>query len=79
MIENNILQIIIENINMPKSMEDVGLDTRLSDIGVDSITFIKLIVAIETEFGIEFADEDLVYSKFSDFQCLVSYVQNKIS
>lgn len=79
MIEKKIVQIVIENINMPKSMETIGLDMKLSDIGINSITFIKIIVAIENEFDIEFSDEDLNCDKFPDLECLISYVKNKIS
>jgi len=50
----------------------------LKNIGINSITFIKIIVTIETEFGIEFGDEDLDYNEFPNIQSLVNYVEAKI-
>jgi Acyl carrier protein len=78
MIEKIVSQIVIENIKVPMSLEDINLKLKLSDIGVDSITFIQIVVALETEFGIEFDDEDLSYEKFPCLESLISFVKNKI-
>ncbi|MCX8131452.1 MAG: acyl carrier protein [Clostridia bacterium] len=79
MIAKKVKQIIAENLEMKESIQIMNLDLKLIDIGVNSITFIKIIVAIETEFDFEFSDEDLDYNKFPNIDALVSYVKNKIS
>lgn len=78
MIEKKIIQIIAYNIDMQKPLQDILLDLKLVDIGVNSITFIKIVVAIEAEFNFEFGDEDLDYNKFLDIDSLVSYVLTKV-
>lgn len=79
MIGRKITQIIIDNIDMQKPLHDIDIDLKLADIGVNSITFIGIVVAIETEFDFEFGDEDLNHNKFPNLESLVSYVQNKVS
>ena len=78
MIYQKIREIINEDIDFSVPLQDFGTDLRLADIGVNSITFIKIVVAIETEFNIEFADEDLDFNKFPNIDFLVTYVKDKI-
>lgn len=79
MIEQKIRQIVKVNFGITEPLLDFEMDLKLVDIGVSSITFIKTIVAIETEFDFEFDDEDLDYNKFPNIGSLVTYVQNKVS
>lgn len=64
--------------------EDTGVsaecteDGGLNLIGLNSISFIKLVVLIENEFGIEFDDEDLDVKKFTGFNDVISYIQHRI-
>lgn len=46
---------------------------------IDSITFIKLVVALESEFGIEFDDEMLIISKFPVVDDMISYIESQIT
>ena len=78
MIEKKIKKIIADNIDIQTISQDIGLEFKLADIGVNSISFIKIIVSIETEFGFEFSDEDLVYNIFPTLESLVSYVRKVI-
>ena len=39
-------------------------DKSLTDIGLDSLNAIKLVIALEEEFGITFRDEDLLFSNY---------------
>ncbi len=80
MIEQKIKRIIAKNIELQKLLnQDAWLNLELPDIGIDSIIFIKIIVAIEVEFDFEFNDKDLDFNKFPNIKSLVSYVQNKVS
>lgn len=72
-------QIIIENIDMQVNTESIDSNSILLDLGIDSITFIKIVVAIEVKFGFEFRDEDLDANKFLKFQSIVSYVENRLN
>ena len=39
------------------------MDTDIASFGIDSLTFIRLIVMLEEEFGIDFPDEHLIASE----------------
>ena len=60
-------------------VNDITLDTNLNSIGVNSIGFIKTVVAIESEFGFEFEDEDLDVNKMETLKDIVMYVESKLS
>jgi acyl carrier protein len=79
MIEQKIKQIIAENVGLKQPLEEMGLDLELIELGVNSTKFIKIVVAIEVEFDIEFCDEDLNYGKFPNLESLVVYVQGKVN
>lgn len=72
-----IFQVIESNLN-PK-IGNVTLETDFSHAGVDSITFIKIVVALESEFNFEFDDEMLLITAFSAIGSVVNYVESKIN
>lgn len=78
-IENRIRRILKENIEIGADVNSITLDDRLSDFGMNSVSFIKLIVACEIEFGIEVEDENLDINKLSTMGGLVSYLEERIS
>ncbi|CAI8770810.1 Acyl carrier protein [Brevibacillus sp. IT-7CA2] len=45
---------------------------------IDSLTFIKSVVKVEKEFGIEFDDDMLHLESFQDMKTLASYIQQKM-
>jgi len=53
------------------------MDTGL--LNVDSITFIKIIVALEEAFDFEFDDEMLLITKFPTVESMMLYVKTKVS
>ena len=61
-----------------KNAKEVGIevekDTVVSET-IDSITFVKMVVALETEFNFEFDDEMLSFSNFETIGQLVDYVK----
>lgn len=79
---NEIIQEKLKNIlNNGRLMDaniEIGLDTKLNTV-LNSITFIKFIVAVEQEFDIEFEDEDLVVDNIDDFSDIVSKINEFIS
>jgi len=56
-------------------VEGSPLDIDLRDIGINSITFIKLIVALESEFDVEFDDAGLNIENFQTLRQFKEYVE----
>ena len=54
-----VVEILNANIKNAKATQD-KLDEDLSELGIDSITFIKIIVALEEEFECEVPDSKLL-------------------
>lgn len=48
----------------------------ITQINMNSITFIKMVVMLEQEFGFEFEDEALDYLKFHYVDTLVEYIND---
>lgn len=63
-----------------KDQEDleIGLDDNLILLGLNSITFIKIVVACENEFDIEFDDDMLDYEIFDSLRKLSECIKNKM-
>lgn len=57
---------------------DITLETELSNINIDSITFIKIVVALENEFDFEFDDDMLAIIKFPTIKSLITYIESMI-
>ncbi|WP_235206898.1 acyl carrier protein [Paenibacillus tyrfis] len=74
-IASTIQKILKEQFNLVIDMED-----RLMDIGINSMDYIKLIIALEVEFGFEFDDDVLVTEQLntgSDFATMISSMIEK--
>ena len=56
-------RIITEQSNLTKAADEISIDSSLQSIGMDSISFIKVVVEIENNFGIEFPEEKLIMSE----------------
>lgn len=76
-IELRVKRIIKNKLDLDLPIEQITLESTMSDLGITSMTFIKIFVTIETEFGIEFADEDLDENRFPTLKDLVEYVLEK--
>ena len=69
---------VIKSTLAPKN-EDVTLETSFVEAGVDSITFVNLVVALESEFNFEWDDEMLLITAFSTIRSMVEYVESRVS
>ena len=56
----------------------VRIDEPLSEINLDSLNFVNLVIALETEFGFEFDGDKLLISEFPTVSSLVDYVEEKV-
>lgn len=57
---------------------NVSVSDKIESLGINSISFIKIVVQIESEFGFEFEDDDLNYNVFQTLKDLTVYIKDKI-
>ena len=55
--------------------EEISLEKDLKEYGMDSLNAIELVVALEMEFGIEFAEDDLLVDNLCTLQKLILVVR----
>ncbi|AHD05625.1 acyl carrier protein [Paenibacillus larvae] len=77
-VKERIAHVIASNLDNP----DVTIndDTRLEDLGIQSVKFIKIMVEIEAEFGIDIGYEELFIENenFSNLASITLFVQKKM-
>ena len=76
-VENRVLKIYKDYISSDEIKENLNSNSVLNDIGINSIDFIKIIVALETEFDFEFDDDDLQPEKYVIVKDIVDYIIEK--
>lgn len=69
--------IINETLNLTTPAQDIGEDCELADFGMSSIDFVKLIIAIECEYGIDVDDEFLLVEKLGTKKKIKEYIESK--
>lgn len=57
-------------------LDNLQPDADLSELGINSVTFMRIVIAIEMEFDVEWDDADLNYDSFSTINKIVTYIQN---
>lgn len=77
-IELEVKKIIIENAKLNINVEELTTDKDLIQLGIDSITGIKIFVAIEDRFDFEFDEKNLNPDTFKNITQLCTYVQSKM-
>ena len=76
--ENEIRQIMSRHLALSKPIETIDLDANLQDIGFNSISFIKLIVAIEARWNVEFPDDKLLVNESGTLRQLCEMVRSMV-
>ena len=76
-VEIKVKEIMIEDNEVLNDIEEIDGESTFDSLGLNSIMFIKKIVAIESEFDFEFEDEELNMEKFNTINELISYIINK--
>lgn len=74
-ISERVASIIQDTLQVSRS--EFAQTENLIELGMTSLSFVKLIVVLETEFNIEFDDDDFLMDKFEFLDDFVSYVQKK--
>jgi len=71
-------QKVIDILSVHSNLENVNQylqeNDDLTKLNMNSISFIKMIIDLESEFNFEFEDEALDYNKFSSLELLCNYV-----
>ena len=57
--------------------DNIDLDTTFDEIELDSIGFVTIIVEIETNYEIEFDDENMLITNYQSIGEFVEYVKKK--
>lgn len=52
---------------------------QLTSLGINSLIFVKIILAIEDEFGFEFDNDNLILNKLMTLNDFVRYIESKIN
>ncbi|EFM11968.1 phosphopantetheine-binding protein [Paenibacillus curdlanolyticus YK9] len=68
---------VMDHPDLDANTMDVNED--LFDYGLNSVSFIKIVVGIETEYDFEFEDEILVGEGFNTVGCFIDYVSTRVS
>ncbi len=74
-IEQEIIKVFADILEV--NVEVIQLSSTFDDLEIDSILFIRLVVQCETKYNIQFEDEMLLMSKFSDVLSFVKYIQER--
>ncbi len=77
-ISDRVMEIIMYYVSDENKMK-FTIDDPMASFGINSVDFIKIIVAIETEYDFEFLDEDLAMDRFHAVRDLSDYVLQRIS
>jgi acyl carrier protein len=73
-LQARVINMVRENLEDGNELDNLKPDDDLSVLGINSVTFIKLVIAAEMEFGITWNEEDLDYRNFSTINNIVDYI-----
>ncbi|NMM54557.1 acyl carrier protein [Paenibacillus aquistagni] len=73
-LRQRVIDLLKNNVDDPSLLDECGLDEDLSSLGINSLTFIKLVIATEMEFGVSWSDEDLDFRNFSTINQIMNYI-----
>ncbi|SCZ09484.1 phosphopantetheine-binding protein [Alkaliphilus peptidifermentans] len=78
-LKSKIKNLIVEVIDdLSINIDEITDETDLFQVGMDSLSSVKLIIAIETEFNFEFYDEDLTVETLRNVESISQYVSGRI-
>jgi len=71
--EDRVLKLVKENLGYEIDRE-LSVEDSIEGLSIDSIIFIRIVVALEEEFGIEVDDEMLVFEEGSQLSYFIEMV-----
>ncbi|MEU3752581.1 phosphopantetheine-binding protein [Streptomyces olivoreticuli] len=78
-IKDRLRKVLVDSLELsldPSAVPDEGLVEKL---GLDSINTIEFLIWVESEFGIEIADEDLSIKLIDSLDLLAGYVSERVN
>lgn len=61
------------------TLEEFDLEDAIASIGINSIGFVRIVVAIETEFDFEFDDDYLDPTRFQSINDIIEYIMVNVN
>ena len=76
-LDERLVELINQNSSVTLEMQDVADELDLAEkLGMDSMSFVQLIIALESEFGIEFSEDKLLIDYIKRYgnlkECIIS-------
>ncbi|MCL6589233.1 MAG: acyl carrier protein [Firmicutes bacterium] len=78
-IEIRVKEVLKRVLELNEEIERLRPEDSLAVLPLNSLNFVKLVVNLEFEFGIEFAEEDIEFERFQTFGELIGYIQERLS
>lgn len=77
-IEKRVKEILILSLGEELELDELGLNDSFVDYGIHSLNFVKAVIAIESEFDIEFEIDDLDINGFKDLKSLTDFIKKNL-
>ncbi|GFH38237.1 hypothetical protein SCWH03_44790 [Streptomyces pacificus] len=71
-------KVLVDSLELSVEPSDVPDKGLVQALGLDSINTIEFLIWVESEFGVEIADEDLSITLIDDLDLLADYVTNRV-
>ena len=76
--ETTIRKFLVDSFGYRGATADLGADVHLLDQGIlDSTAVLEIVQSLESDLGIQVADEEMVPENFGSIKRLVTYVESK--
>ncbi len=73
-VESRLLKILREKLEVSEAV-DIKPEYSLQTLDINSVSFVKLVVEIEKEFGFEFQDDSIDMNKLSTVKNLIEFIE----
>ncbi len=76
---NEIVALLNEELeeDLLKDITNIDQDDELIEYGLDSLNLVKVILAIEERYNIEFSEEELEFENFSTLKRIINIIEKK--
>lgn len=68
-------RIMVDALELQRDPDTIPDTNLVEELGLDSINTLEYLIWVESEFGIQIADEDLSVDLINDLNTLASYVE----
>jgi acyl carrier protein len=68
-------RIMVDALELDRDPETIPDANLVEELGLDSINTLEYLIWVESEFGIQIADEDLSVDLINDLNTLATYVE----